>query len=1091
MRICPSCGEENPERFRLCGFCGAPLAPQAPAQEVRKTVTVVFSDLKGSTAMAEKLDSEAVREVLDVYFSAMRRVLERHGGLVEKYIGDAIMAVFGLPRLHEDDALRAIRAAHEMQAELARVNERLQARWGVRLENRTGVNTGEVVAGDPTTGQRLVTGDTVNVAARLEQAAPALQVLLGGPTYRLVRDAVEVEEVEPLELKGKSERVPAYRLLGVQRGEGVARRADTPLVGRAGELAAMTNALQRASKRRTPELVTLLAAAGVGKSRLLHEFLSGAAGQARVLRGRCLSYGEGITFWPLAEMARDAARITDHESAESALARLRELLGGGAADVVDRLAAMMGLSDATYPVQETFWAARRLLEIVAETTPTIAVIEDIHWAEATFLDLIEYVAQSSEGAPLLLLCSSRPELLELRPAWGEPRSRSLMLTLRPLTAAESATVVSNLLGEGALADEPRHRIVEAAQGNPLFVEQMLSMMIDDGMIRRSAEGWVASSDIRSLTVPPSISALLAARLDRLAPTERVVLERAAVIGHTFDLEAVENLCPEGLRVEVRTALEGLAGRDLVTPDEPDPARPAGYRFQHILIRDAAYQGLLKRTRAELHRKFADWLEAHDLSPLGEQDEIRGYHLEQSCLILSQLGPLDQSGIEAAGRAARHLSAAGERARSRGDVPAAANLLQRAAALVPEEPASPRWLLHAGEALGEMGQFQSADEVLTAAQARSRELGDPALAVTASVVRRTWRYLTDPLSSEASGVVAATREAITALEQLDAAEGLARAWKLMMYAHFYEGRFSPAEDCVTRAVLQADRAGDRVYQVRLLSALASCVVYSRTPVDRALERCRDIIELAGGDRRTEAMTLSAMSHLEAMSGEPARARELYQRSRAMLNELGFTLSAACTSLHSGPAELLGGDAVRAEAELRGDYERLVAMGEGMYAPSVAGLLAEALHAQGRNQDAAEFAGICRRTAAPHDVGGQYQWRCIEAKLLVADAARRDEAEELAREAVRLIKTTDQPDVQGEALAGLAEVLAAAGKPTEAAASLREAISLFDAKGNAVSAGRARLALRGLSGSAALKGRGRRAGRSSASSPTATAVGAEDG
>jgi class 3 adenylate cyclase len=323
MRICPSCGEENPERFRLCGFCGAPLAAAEPPQEVRKTVTVVFCDLKGSTALGERLDSEAVREVLDVYFAAMRGVVERHGGLVEKYIGDAIMAVFGLPRLHEDDALRAVRAAQEMRGALTEVNRRLESRWGVRLENRTGVNTGEVVAGDPSTGQRLVTGDTVNVAARLEQAAPPLEVLIGETTYRLVRDAVEVEAMPALELKGKSERVAAYRLVGVSRGEGVARRADTPLVGRTEELAVLAAALERVG--REPEAGAGDAAsrtAGTGKSRLLQEFVGGRRPGRGCCARRCLSYGEGITFWPLAEIARDAAGIAENEPADEARARL-------------------------------------------------------------------------------------------------------------------------------------------------------------------------------------------------------------------------------------------------------------------------------------------------------------------------------------------------------------------------------------------------------------------------------------------------------------------------------------------------------------------------------------------------------------------------------------------------------------------------------------------------------------------------------------------------------------------------------------------------------------------------------------------------
>jgi len=1059
MRICPSCGEENPERFRLCGFCGAQLAAAAPPQEVRKTVTVVFSDLKGSTALGERLDSEAVREVLDAYFGEMRRVLERHGGVVEKYVGDAIMAVFGLPRLHEDDALRAVRAAHEMRAALTEVNRRLESRWGVQLENRTGVNTGEVVAGDPSGGQRLVTGDTVNVAARLEQAAPPLEVLIGEPTFRMVRGAVEVEALPPLELKGKSERIPAYRLIGVSRGEGVARRADTPLVGRTEELAVLAAALERSAGSRRPELVTLLAPAGTGKSRLLQEFVGGAAAGARVLRGRCLSYGEGITFWPLAEIARDAAGIAENEPADQARARLTGLLGEEAADVADRLASVMGLSEATHPVHETFWAARRLLEIVARGGPVVTVIEDIHWAEPTFLDLIAHVAGNGEDAALVVLCTSRPELLELRPGWREEHPWATTIALRPLSEAESAEVVSGLLGEIALAAGPRRRIIEAAQGNPLFVEQMVSMMIDDGLIRRAGGGWVASVDLGALTVPPSISALLAARLDRLAPAERSVLERAAVIGQVFYLGAVEALCPEGLRADVQGHLDSLARRELVSPTDSTLAGQDAFRFQHILIRDAAYQGLLKRTRAELHESFAGWLEARAGDHPGDHEELRGYHLEQSVLSLAQLGPLDAHATALAGRAAGYLGAAGERARASGDMPAAASLLRRAAALHPDSPESARWLLHAGEALGEMGVFALADAVLAAAAERAGAEGDGPLAAAAAVVAQMWRFLANPEAAPAGQVAETGRAAITELERLEAHEGLARAWKLMMYVHFYEGRFSPAEECVTSALHHAELAHDRVFEVRLLSALASCLVYSATSAAEALERCRDLLERGAGDRRTEAMTLSAMSHLEAMRGDAEAAREHYRRSRAMLTDLGFTLSAAITSLHSGPAEILAGDLEQAEAELRSDYDTLQAMGDTGYTPTVAALLAEVLHDQGRDREAAELAEVCREKASPQDVGAQYQWRSIQARLLAA-AGRTAEAEPLARESVRLISTTDQPDVQGQALTGLAEVLEAAGKRSEAAGALRDAVALFEAKGNAVAAARARQELERL-------------------------------
>src|SRR5947208_2968276 len=338
MLICPGCGEENPDRFRLCGFCGTALAVELPPQEVRKTVTLVFSDLKGSTSLGEKLDTEALREVMARYFEEMKRPLERHGGRIEKYIGDAIMAVFGLPRAHEDDALRAVRAALEMKEALARLNDELERRWGVRLENRTGVNTGEVVSGDSASAQRLVTGDAVNVAARLEQAAPALEILIGEPTYRLVRHAIEVEAVEPLELKGKSERVPAYRLLAVHAtDEEIVRRREAPLVGRETEAAALRAAFELASSDRRCQVLTLVAPAGLGKSRLTEEFSRLARESALVLRGRCLPYGDGITFWPLVEVIRQAAGIDHSDQADSAREKLAALVGSDA-DVLARIA---------------------------------------------------------------------------------------------------------------------------------------------------------------------------------------------------------------------------------------------------------------------------------------------------------------------------------------------------------------------------------------------------------------------------------------------------------------------------------------------------------------------------------------------------------------------------------------------------------------------------------------------------------------------------------------------------------------------------------------------------------------------------------
>ncbi|HVQ01923.1 MAG TPA: adenylate/guanylate cyclase domain-containing protein, partial [Burkholderiaceae bacterium] len=420
MIHCPGCGEENPPKFKLCGYCGTPLVaapPALPVRELRKTVTIVFSDLKGSTAIGERLDAEALHEVKERYFKAMAAEIARHGGKVEKYIGDAIMAVFGLPRAHEDDALRAVRAALGMQQTLARVNADLQARYGVSLANRTGINTGEVVANDdPNADQKLATGDAVNVAARLEQAAPENQIYLGDVTYRLVRDAVEVEAVEPLELKGKAQRVSAFRLVGAPGLDGNVRRVDTPIVGRDAELAEVTRVYREVCDGPAVRMVTVIGDAGVGKSRLVHEVVSRIAAGATVLRGRCLPYGDGITFWPLRVML-GAADIRDDDKPEEAQAKLMAFLGDR--DVVDRVAAATGLSAGNYPLHEIYWGARKVLEILAARGPVVALVDDIHWAETAFLELLEHVLSTSTGTPILLLATSRHDLLEERPQWGE------------------------------------------------------------------------------------------------------------------------------------------------------------------------------------------------------------------------------------------------------------------------------------------------------------------------------------------------------------------------------------------------------------------------------------------------------------------------------------------------------------------------------------------------------------------------------------------------------------------------------------------------------------------------------------------------
>ena len=913
-----------------------------------------------------------------------------------------------------------------------------------------------MVAGDARTGQRLVTGDAVNVAARLEQAAPPLGVMLGEPTYRLVRGAVEVEPVEPLTLKGKSRPMPAYLLRAVRPTEGVVRRLDAPLVGRGRELAELAQAFQAVRGERTCRTVTVVGPAGVGKSRLLLEFLDRIGGEAVVLRGRCLSYGEGITFWPLAEVLRAAGGIEDDDPPEGARAKLAALVGLEAEDVAQRLAAAIGLSDAAFSVEETFWAARRLLEGFARRGPTVLVIDDIHWAEATFLDLLTYLGETITDLPVLLLCCARPELFEEHPSWGGgPGARTLHL--EPLTEAESAAVAEHLLGGDGLDERLLRRVTEAAEGNPLFVEQMISMLVDAGLLVRDRAGrWRLTRDVGGLEIPPSIGALLSARLDRLAASERTVIERAAVVGQVFFRGAVEELAPEEIRERVPADLGSLVRKQLIGPHASTFAGQEAYRFAHILIRDAAYHGLLKRTRAELHERFVDWLERVAPERAMEYEEIRGYHLEQAFLIRAQLGPLDERAVELGRRAASHLEASGRRALARGDMPAAGALLQRAAALLPADgEARVRLQLLAAEALVEVGELTAAEALLGAAAAGASSVGDPGLEAAAAVARLLLAYTTHP---EASGAEAVEeiRRLLPIPERLGDHATLARAWRLLTLIHFYEARYEQAERAARRMIEHARRAGDEVMARRVLPTLSQCAVYGPTSVPAAIERCEGILAEVEGDRKAAAVTLAGLARLEAMRGNVDRARAHYRRSRAILQEMGWRLHAALTSIDSGFVELLAGDPVAAERELRGDHEALEEMGERNYISTTRALLAEALYQQGRLDEAERWTRMSEEAAAPDDVSSQFLWRCVRGKVL-ARRARFVEAERLVREGLAIVGTSDEPDSQAGASMDLAEVLLMAGRPGEAVQAATEALSLFERKGNLVSAARARRAI----------------------------------
>lgn len=1057
MIVCEQCGEANPERFRLCGMCGAPLGVQLDAREVRKTVTIVFSDLKGSTSLGERLDTESLRDALTVYFDAMKAVLQRHGGTVEKYIGDAIMAVFGLPIVHEDDALRAVRAASEMQQRLVEVNDELERRWGIRLENRTGVNTGEVVAGDSAGGQRLVTGDTVNTAARLEQAAPASDVLIGPITYQLVRHAVEVEPVEPLDLKGKAERVPAYRLVSVASGPSSARRLQAPLVGRSAELGRLIEAQAVSEANRTARAVTVIGAAGVGKSRLIEEFLGSLAPAAVVLRGRCLSYGDGITFWPLVEAIRAAAAIEDDLPPEPALQRLVTLCFERA-DVADRLAPLLGLSDATFPIEETFWAVRTLLETLAESGPVVLVLDDIHWAEPTLLDMVEHVVTTA-AAPIMVVCSARAELVDERPGWGATAGAA-SIDLEPLSGAETEAVVANIIGSAGLPTAMLDKITAASEGNPLFVEQMLSMLVDGGVLRSADDGTWLVADVTDFPVPPSIAALIEARLDRLGQEDRTVLQEGSVVGLVFYEAAVESMSPDALKPVVDPSIRRLVRRQFVRPDPSVFMDEASFRFDHALIHDAAYRSLLKRERADLHERFANWMQAAAAGRIGETEEIIGYHLEQSAQHLRELGPLDDRGRALAARASSQLGGAGRRAYGRGDVPAAANLLQRAVALLPSEArVRTELLLDLSEAYADLGEFEQsegcASEALESARARSDEL----LATNAALVGLFLKYTLDP-EGRSEQVIRETEAAIPILEAAGDHAGLVRAWRLLGWVHGTACRYGAAERAVEQAVTHARLAGDRRGESRNLMSLALSALGGPMRVEDAIRVGRRIAAQIGDDRRAEGVVLCALAHLHALRGDFDEARSLYRRARETLQALGGTMMAATVSLDSGQVELLAGDPAAAERELRRDYEVLAAAGERYSRSTVAALLADAVLRQGHVEAALDLTRQSEELSADDDVESQNLWRRVRARAL-ASRGEVGEAIELVERAYGLVAKTDAPLLKGNTLIDMAAVHETAENHERGVAAASDALALFEAKGDDVDAASTRAQIQRLS------------------------------
>jgi class 3 adenylate cyclase/tetratricopeptide (TPR) repeat protein len=968
VTICPNCGQDNPEGFKFCPNCAAPLVPTSASREQRKTVTVLFCDITGSTSLGESADPEALRALLARYFDRMKGIVESHGGTVEKFIGDAVMAVFGVPRVHEDDALRACRAAVEMRDALPEL----------RVQARIGVNTGEVVSG---TEERLATGDAVNVAARLEQAAQPGEILIGAETLALVHGAVETEPVEPLELKGKAEPVPAHRLLEVS-GE-LERRHEALFVGRERELGTLLQAWRRACDETSCQLVTVVGDPGVGKSRLAAQFLAEAA--ARVVHGRCLSYGEGITYWPVVEVLKQLDALP---SDPAAAAPLHSLLGE---------------TDEATSADEIAWAFRKLLE---EQAPLVCVFDDIQWGEETFLDLIEGIVVLSSDAPIMLLCLARPELIERRPHWPAPTR------LQPLPEHDVHGLIRDL--PGAL----RERIAHAAGGNPLFVTEMVAMA-------RETEGEV--------TVPATLKALLAARLDQLEMSERLVLERGAVEGETFHRGAVQAMSDNRL---VTPPLTALVRKELIHSAKPLLRAEDAFRFRHLLIRDAAYDGLPKATRAELHERFAAWLEEQG-TEIVELDEIAGYHLEQSVCYLAALGQPDRQLAE---RAGRRLAAAGRRALGRGDLGAAASLLERALELTRPIRLDVHLELDLAEALS-LANPQRAVTIAEAAATRAHTVGDGPAEALCRVVSANVRLWTDAAAS-LDELDALARRALPLLEQAEDHAGLAYVWYALGFTVANSRcRFEEHVHASQQALHHARLAGQSRSDLFHLDA---ALVFGPRPADEALQALDSALRAS---RHPHPMLARAylLAQLGRFEEAWAIAREQTERLRG-LRGTGHEAWLAWIARLEGDEEAAA-RYFRAFCDF-GEEHGITGI-LGSFAPE----LGRSLCALGRHEEAESLAQLGREVSNEEDLMPQMMWRRVQA-LVHAHRREHAHAARLAREAIAIVGPTDALNEQADTLCDLAEVLAAAGRTDEAAQALEQALERYERKKNLAMVGQVR-------------------------------------
>jgi class 3 adenylate cyclase/ketosteroid isomerase-like protein/tetratricopeptide (TPR) repeat protein len=1056
-RHCSNCKAELDPGLRFCDQCGSPVdgtaavvpTPASGGDAVRKTVTVLFADLGGSTGFGERTDPEVARQVLARYHALLQDVIDVHGGTVAKFMGDGMMATFGIPEVAEDDAERAVRAGVDIQDRFARFADDVDAAHGERLTARVGVNTGEVVIG---AADADLVGDALNVAARLEKACRPGHVLVGDETWRLTRGVLAYESLGEVTVAGRAQPVGTYE---VAAGENTAESV-APFVGRDGELHRLIAAFDHARADRTAVLVTVLGSPGLGKTRLSRELAAsvGADDAAATYEIRCDRAG-GSTFAPVADLLREAAGLEDTDSDTDGGAIARERIGAlvGADPegerVVEVLAGVVGVAPAR-SVEETFWAIRRIVESLAAPRPLLVVIDDIQWAEPKLLDLLEHLAEWVSEAPVLLVALARPELRELRPSLVEPGRRVAdVVALDGLDRRATEALASGLLGS-ALPRDLVDRLPASTDGNPLFVRELVRMLVDDRVIRRRDDGtWELAIDAEAVEVPPTIQSLLATRVERLPADELRALELASVVGAEFSVGALRELGGDGLPIPA--LLERLRRKELVEPtgtywgDEPI------HRFHHVLIRDAAYRRLLKGTRAELHQRVGAWTDATAPGVIGEHEPTIAFHYEQAHRYRTELGTLDDETDRLGRRAAELLEIAARRALDRDDLASAGALAGRALAVLPAADTATRseLLLMACECLLASGAVAAGAplvEQLTALGGADEQLGAWGACFHAQLVA-----LTDP-----EGLVEAEASASRAAERLrglgdGAGEAKAHQVRALLLARL--GRVGEAEAVLDLALGAARAADDRRRVTAVLGAAPQAALFGPSPVARAGGRCLDVVRLlriTTASPSVEATSMRCQAVLEALRGRFDVSRSMLASSRAALEELGLRHGLLETDLYAGMVELLAADAAAAVAPLRAAYEGLGTLGVGADAGQAAALLATALLDQG-DTDEAELMAAESEALAGQNLKTAIAWRTAKAAVLSA-RGEVDAAVAIAQEAVDIAGATDLILDHADACVVLADLRDAVGDRSGARDARAEARRLYVAKGATVPAER---------------------------------------